>query len=165
MPWHCLDGRQAGNIVWVSQAVIEGEINQNIAWAQTNGVTINPAELLTGEHSGLFYLPQVPTDNPNFVAAVNHLGITATGADASRDPITRLIGTGTHTFPRHPMSLWYNVGTKADEVDEYNWIYNSRANGGSGFCEDNPTIATCIAPLDPATGFDSYIVPTEDAPT
>ena len=160
VPWHCLTDA-AGNVIWVSQAVIESEIKNNIDWANANGVPINPAELLTGEHSGLFYLPQVPTDNPNFVAAVDHLGITATGADASRDPNTRLIGTGTHTFPRHPMSVWFNVGTKAEEVDEYNWIYNSRTQGGSGFCDDNKTIATCIPPLDPATGFDSYIVPTE----
>jgi len=156
-PWHCLTDA-AGNIIWVSQADIDSEINQNVAWANSNGVTINPHELLTGEHSGLLYTPQVPTDNPNFVAAVNELGITATGADASRDPITRLIGTGTHTFPRHPMSLWYNVATKADEVSEYNWLY---APGGSGWCAANPTICTQLpAALDPA-GFDSYIVPTE----
>ena len=64
--WHCLTDAN-GNIIWVTQPVIEGEIQNNINWAQTNGVPINPSELLTGEHSGLFYLPQVPTDNPNFV--------------------------------------------------------------------------------------------------
>ncbi len=42
-------------------------------------------------------------------------------------------------------------------------MYTSRANGGSGYCEDNPATATCIAPLDPATGFTSYIVPTDAA--
>jgi hypothetical protein len=159
VPWECLKDA-AGKIIWVGQDVIESEIQQNIDFANANGVPINPIELLTGEHSGLFSLPQIPTDNPNFVAAVNHLGIKATGADASRDPVTRQVG-GASTFPRHPMPLWFNVSTKADEVDEYNWIYNSRANGGSGFCEDHPTISTCIAPLNPATGFDHHILPTE----
>jgi len=159
LPWTCLTDA-SGSIIWVTKDVIEGEINNNIAWAQANGVPINPTELLTGEHSGLFYLPQVPTDNPNFVAAINELGIKSTGADASRDPDSRAVG-GAMTFPRHPMALWFNVATKAAEVDEYNWIYNTRANGGGGFCEDHPDISTCIAPLDPATGFDSYILPTE----
>jgi hypothetical protein len=57
------------------------------------------------------------------------------------------------------MNIFYNVGKKAEEVDEYNWIYNSKANGGSGICEGNAS-STCIAPLTTA-GFDSYIVPLE----
>jgi hypothetical protein len=62
--------------------------------------------------------------------------------------------------PRHPMNIYYNVATKAEEVDEYNWIYNSRAAGGAGICEGSST-STCIAPLSTSTGFDSYIVPME----
>jgi hypothetical protein len=157
--WDCQRDAD-GNIVWVSQATIEAEIQQNIAFAQANGISINPSELLTGEHSGLFFLPQIPTDNPNFVAAVNHLGIKVTGADASRDPNTRAVG-GASTFPRHPMSLWFNVSSEADEVDEYNYIFGSVADNGSGFCEQHPDIMTCIDPLPTATGFDGYIVPTE----
>jgi quinohemoprotein amine dehydrogenase alpha subunit-like protein len=158
-PWTCTTD-SGGNIVWVDQATIQGEINNNIAWSQANGITINPSEIVTGEHSGLFFLPQEPIDNPNFVAAVNATGLKVLGADASRDFNTRPVGNA-NTSPRYPMSIWYNVDTKAAEVDEYNWIFNSRANGGSGFCDDNPTIATCIPPLDLNTGFDSYIVPLE----
>jgi hypothetical protein len=58
------------------------------------------------------------------------------------------------------MNIYYNAATVSDEVNEYNWVYTSTADGGSGICENNPT-STCIAPLDPATGFASYIVPTE----
>ena len=32
------------------------------------------------------------------------------------------------------------------QVDEYDWIYSSTANGGSGPCENNPS-STCIATL------------------
>ena len=46
-------------------------------------------------------------------------------------------------------------------VDEYNWIYNSRADGGSGICEDNPATTTCIAPLSGPEAFDDYIVPKQ----
>jgi hypothetical protein len=58
------------------------------------------------------------------------------------------------------MDIFYNVDTVAGEVSEYNWIYNSQADGGSGICSQNPQTMTCIPPLDPATGFQSYIVPT-----
>jgi hypothetical protein len=63
--------------------------------------------------------------------------------------------------PRHPLNIFYNVANPNEEVAEYNWIYTSRANGGSGICEDNPATTTCITPLDPATGFSSYIVPKQ----
>ncbi len=59
------------------------------------------------------------------------------------------------------MNVYYNTGTKAEMADEYNWIYTSAADGGSGICENNPT-STCLdEPLDTATGYLSYIVPQE----
>ncbi len=68
---------------------------------------------------------------------------------------------GATTVPRHPVAVYYNVSTVPEEVDEYNWFYNSRANGGSGYCEDNPATATCLtAPLTDAD-FTGYIVPTD----
>jgi hypothetical protein len=66
-----------------------------------------------------------------------------------------------YTVPRHPLNVFFNVATAAEEVDEYNWIYTSRADGGSGICEDNPGTVTCITPIDPATGYASVIVPQE----
>jgi hypothetical protein len=57
------------------------------------------------------------------------------------------------------MNIYYNTGKVAEAVDEYNWIYTSKADGGSGICESNPA-STCITPLG-STGFTSYIVPTE----
>jgi hypothetical protein len=59
------------------------------------------------------------------------------------------------------MNVYYNVGTAAEMADEYNWVYTSRGDGGSGVCEDNPT-STCLdEPLDPATGYAEHIVPQE----
>ena len=65
------------------------------------------------------------------------------------------------------MNIFYNAGTYGDEVSEYNWIYTSAANGGSGICTANPATSTCITPAagrDPAeaqASFDSYIKPIE----
>jgi len=160
IPWRCAtDG--SGNIVWMSQEQIFNEINANIAVANTYGLPINPTEYLSGEHSGLFKTPQQLTDNPNFVAAVSQAGLTTIGADASREPAPRQVGTAM-TAPRHPTILYYNAATVAQEVDEFNWLYSTRANGGSGYCEDNPAVATCVAPLDEA-GFMSTIIPNDAA--
>ena len=160
-PWQCtLDAN--GQIVWETQPNIYNEIENNINLGHTLGLTFDATEYLSGEHSGLFYLPQQPIDNPNFAAALTQAGILHIASDASRDNVARQVGTAV-TIPRHPTALYYNTSTRAQAVDEYNWLYTSRANGGSGYCEDNPATATCIPPLDPATGFTSYIVPTDAA--
>jgi hypothetical protein len=158
-PWRCATDPTTGAIVWVSQQTIQQQISQNVSWARQNGIPINAAELVTGEHSGLASLPQMPTDNPNLAPALSATGVTAIASDASREPAPRTVGPA-RTVPRHPTNIYYNVDTAASEVDEYNWIYTSQADGGSGLCQNNPT-STCIAPLDPATGFASYIVPKE----
>ena len=146
----------------MSQADIYNEIENNIAAGQALGLPFDPTEYLSGEHSGLFLNPQQPVDNPNFGAALTQAGIMHIGSDASREPRQPQVG-GAITVPRHPTALYYNTSTQAAAVDEYNWLYTTRANGGSGYCEDNPATATCIAPLDTATGFTSYIVPTDAA--
>ena len=59
------------------------------------------------------------------------------------------------------MNVFYNASTAASETDEYNWIYNSKANGGSGLCETSGNSTCLSAPLDENTGYTSYIVPLE----
>lgn len=159
IPWRCATD-SAGATSWVPQEVITSQINDNITWGLNKGIRFDPGELVTGEHSGLRILPQQPVDNPFFASALNANGIAVLAADNSRDPSPRQIGNAM-TVPRHPMNLWYNVGTAAEETAEYNWIYTRRADGGSGICEDNPATTTCITPLDVNTGFGSYIVPLE----
>ncbi len=148
VPWQC-------SATFVPQADIRAQIADNVSWAQAKGVSLNRAELVTGEHSGLKSLPQMPSDNPYLAPALAQAGVTIIASDASREPLPRPVGAAT-TVPRHPMNIFYNVATKAEEVDEYNWIYNSVADGGSGICGSQ-----CIPPLSPVTGFDSYIVPIE----
>ncbi|HEX8869665.1 MAG TPA: hypothetical protein VF821_28660, partial [Lentzea sp.] len=158
IPWRCSTDA-AGNTVWVSSATINGEIKNNVSWAKRNGIPVRGGELVAGEHSGTFILPQQPLDNPNFTAALGPNAIKWVGLDASREPNLRAVGAATG-LPRHPINVFYNVAKKVDEVSEYNWLYTSQANGGSGICENNPT-TTCIAPLDRNTGWDTYILPQQ----
>ncbi len=160
-PWQCATD-PAGNIAWVTQQQVYDEITQNITVGTGYGLPFDPTEYLSGEHSGLFRQPQQPVDNPNFGAALTQAGIKVIGADASREPGSRQVGSAL-TIPRHPTSVYYNAATVQQEVDEYNYLYTNRANGGGGYCEDNPATATCIAPLDTTTGYASYIVPTDAA--
>lgn len=159
IPWSCQTDA-SGNVVWVPQSDITSQISSNVNWARSKGFSVNASELVTGEHSGLMTLPQQPADNPNLAPALAAQRVAWTGSDASREPNQRAVGASTLTVPRHPMNVYYNAATVSDEINEYNWIYTSAANGGSGICENNPT-STCISPLDPNTGYTSYIVPTE----
>ncbi|KAA2263262.1 hypothetical protein F0L68_10625 [Solihabitans fulvus] len=160
IPWRCATDPATGQTLYVDQQTISDEISKNVAWAGAHGLPIRSDELVGGEHSGTFILPQQPNDNPNFLAALAQNGIGWLGLDASREKTQRAVGPALGV-PRHPINVFYNVANPAEEVSEYNWIYTSRANGGSGICEDHPDTTTCITPLDPRTGFASYIVPKQ----
>jgi len=144
----------------MSRSEISAQIRDNNNWASLKGLPIDRTELVTGEHSGLKTLPQQPADTPNLAGALADNGVKWIASDNSREPQQRSVG-GALTVPRHPMNVYYNAGTEAEMADEYNWIYTSAADGGSGVCENNPT-STCLPdPLDPATGYDDHIVPQE----
>ncbi|MCX5378741.1 hypothetical protein [Streptomyces sp. NBC_00091] len=160
VPWTCTKNAQ-GAINWMSRAEISAQIRDNNNWAASKGITTDRTELVTGEHSGLKTLPQMAQDNPNLAGALADNGVKWAGSDNSREPAQRAVGAAL-TVPRHPMNVYYNTGTNAEMADEYNWIYTSRADGGSGVCEDNPATSTCLpAPLNTATGYVDYIVPAE----
>ncbi|MGH3388427.1 MAG: hypothetical protein ACRDOO_06065 [Actinomadura sp.] len=159
VPWRCATDA-AGNVRYVSRADLESQISRNLSWARGKGISVSASELVTGEHSGLKILPQQPNDNPNLASALNATGVRWIGSDASRDRLQRPIG-GALTVPRYPMSVFFNTGTRQEMADEYNWIYTSRADGGSGICEDNPATVTCIEPLDTATGYLGHIIPVD----
>ncbi|MGV9266464.1 hypothetical protein ACWDRR_17580 [Kitasatospora sp. NPDC003701] len=160
VPWKCSkDG--AGNTVWVDQATITSQIKNNIDWAAARNLHIDKTELVTGEHSGLLTAPQETSDNPYLAPSLVANGVKWTASDASREPAQRAVGSSVLTVPRYPMNVFYNAGTAKEETDEYNWIYTSVANGGSGVCENNAN-STCLpTPLDVNTGYQSYIVPLE----
>lgn len=158
-PWQCQSDPVTGQVKWYPEGDISREINRNIRWAQRNGVALDRTELVTGEHSGLKSLPQMPADNPNLAGALNQTGISWIASDASREAEQRSIGKAL-TVPRHPMNIYYNTSLTSTAVDEYNWVYTSAADGGSGICETDRR-STCIEPLDVSSGFADYIVPIE----
>ncbi|MFJ3622049.1 hypothetical protein ACIPSH_28430 [Streptomyces iakyrus] len=160
VPWKCATDAD-GSTRWMSRNDISDEIATNRVWGERAGLPLVNDELVTGEHSGMKVLPQQPEDNPNLALALGDNDIAWLGSDNSREPDQRRVGPAT-TVPRYPMNVFYNAGRAAEQVDEYNWIYTSRAQGGSGICEDNPATTTCLAaPLDAATGYPDHIVPLE----
>ncbi|MFD5226950.1 hypothetical protein ACFWJ5_00100 [Streptomyces qaidamensis] len=159
VPWSCAKNAD-GSTKYMSRAEIAAQIRDNHNWAVNKGLPVDRTELVTGEHSGLKTLPQQPDDNPNLAGALADTGVKWIASDNSREPEQRPVGNAL-TVPRHPMNVYYNVGTAAEMADEYNWVYTSRGDGGSGVCENNPT-STCLdEPLDPATGYAEHIVPQE----
>ncbi len=157
-PWQCVTD-SGGNTEYVDLDTIQGEIENNVQWAAQNGIPMSTTEFAPGEYSGLRILPQQPDDNPNLVNAIDQDGIQWVAMDASREPAMRPIGTALG-LPRHPIDVFYNVASKADETSEYNWIYDSTADGGSGVCQTSG-VSTCIGPLSLKTGWASYILPTQ----
>ncbi|MFG2641456.1 hypothetical protein ACGFYP_10870 [Streptomyces sp. NPDC048370] len=159
VPWQCAKNT-AGATQWTSRSVIGAQIRDNHNWAVAKGISVDRTELVTGEHSGLKTSPQQPVDNPNLAGALSDNGVKWIASDNSREPQQRTVGAA-KTVPRHPMNVYYNVGTAAEMADEYNWVYTSRADGGSGICESNAA-STCLpAPLDTATGYAGHIAPQE----
>ncbi|MCR6711828.1 MAG: Ig-like domain repeat protein [Demequina sp.] len=180
--WHCatpgetgpyydedlaVDGVDVNGTMWLSYDRIFAEITQNQQWATAHGLTnFDSHALVTGEHSGLKSGTEQTIDNPFLAQALLDAGITYTGSDASREADSRFVegSTTTKTLPRHPMNIFYNAGTYADEVDEYNWIYTDTPTG-SGICHSDTS--TCITPLDNGNAsqseasFKNYIVPIE----
>jgi len=98
---------------------IEGQIGLDVAFAQANGlVNYTPSAVVTGEHSGL--------ESPNMPAALAGVGITTFGSDASRQPNTYALGSGTNVAnaaPRYPSNIYYNASNWPNELSEYNTLY------------------------------------------
>ena len=102
------------NLDAASTTTISDEILNNVSWAQSKGIPLDPKELVTGEHSGL--------NNPSMPAALAARGVRWIASDNSRESAQRSIGPAT-TVPRYPTNVYYNVGTQAEQLDEYNYIY------------------------------------------
>jgi hypothetical protein len=155
VPWKCV--RSGGQIVWASRSLIDSQIQDNLAWARAHGIPVVPGVIATGEYSGLRIAPQQRADNPNLVAALGPDHEQWIAMDASREPQMRPVGAALGV-PRHPIDVGYDVDTVADEINEYNWLHTSKADGGSGMCAGSTTTA-CIKPLNPKTGWTSSILP------
>ena len=77
---------------------------------------MNPAELVTGGHTGL--------SNQAMPTALSRAGVTRIAGDASVNPAARMLGQAI-VVPRHPAPIYYNVGTNTEQLDEFNWIYRN----------------------------------------
>jgi hypothetical protein len=103
------------------------------------------------------------TQNPGYVPALTAAGITTVASDASKpypnppakglplaegDPTNFPKGAGfpvspsIQAVPRYPSNVYYNVANRADQLDEYNWIYTAPPLGG---CVPIPQVTTCNA--------------------
>ncbi|HXW33222.1 MAG TPA: putative Ig domain-containing protein [Acidimicrobiales bacterium] len=103
--------------------------------------------------------------NPYFVPALQAVGITTVGADASKpypDPPDNQFGIGaaysgpeypagtpfvdgtSEVVPRKPVNVYYNASTEAQEVDEYNTLYLPPSLGGT--CEPSAETTCETAP-------------------
>jgi hypothetical protein len=101
--------------------------------------------------------------NPYFIPALEAVGITDVGDDASKsypNPPTAEFGIGKayvgpeyqagETFlegkaqvvPRHPINIYYNASTEAQEVDEYNTLYLPPSLGGECVASSTTTCET-----------------------
>ena len=104
--------------------------------------------------------------NPYFIPALKAVGITDVGADASKgypDAPEALFGIGANysglefqpgeTFvdgtaqvvPRHPINIYYNASTEAQELDEYNTLYEPPSLGGECIPSSTTTCETAPA--------------------
>jgi hypothetical protein len=93
--------------------------------------------------------------NPVFIPALEGVGIKFFGSDASKPyPNPAIAGSTAEAYPagstfidgparaipRYPTNIYYNVSTEAQELDEYNTLYTSEADGGK--CKESST-TTC----------------------
>jgi len=119
------------NLDAVDEATIVAEIQDNIDFASRYRIPIDASELVTGEHSGLH-------NEPAISAALAATGITWIASDNSREPAQYPIGSAL-TMPRHPSNVYYNVGTEAELLDEYNYIYFENCDPANP-----PPLTTCL---------------------
>jgi hypothetical protein len=156
VPWKCVTS--GGRIQWAANtSLINSQIFKNFAWARKNRIPYEPGVLATGDYSGLKLLPQQPVDNPYLDAAMGPDHIHWVVMDATLDPGMRQVGAALGV-PRHPIDIGADVDTVAEEISEFNWYNDSKADGGSGICRGSKVTA-CLKPLNPKTGFTSFIVP------
>ena len=154
-PWQCV--RSGGQIQWAANLdLVNSQIEDNFAWATQNGIPYERGVVASGEYSGLRLLPQQPVDSPYLVQAMSTDHITWIAMDASREPAMRPVGVA-FGVPRIPIDIGEDAQSVAEEVSEFNWYNDSKADGGSGTCQGSK-VTQCLTPLTTA-GWTSVIVP------
>jgi len=126
-------------------------------WVYTDtGSAGTPGNPPTGNGATLTAYPQ----NPALIPALTTAGTRTIATDTSKSypsPVTKSPVTAedptnfapgatfadgpAQTVPRYPTNLYYNVANRADQLDEYNWIYVTPAGGGN--CQPIAGVTTC----------------------
>jgi hypothetical protein len=148
----------AGQVAWISPTTIRDAISKNLAFATSSQLQLDASELITGDHTGLRRPGSDAGDNPNLLSVLGELKVAWVGVNASAERDQRVLIGETRTVPRYPTNLFYNVATKVEEAQVYNWVYTSRLDGGSGVCDPR---GNCLKRIDLGTGFDTVIAPRE----
>ncbi len=157
-PWKCVTS--GGHLVWAAgTSFINTQFLENFAWAKQNGIPVERDAVAPGEYTGLRILPQQPVDNPYMDAVMGPDHIKWVAMDASREPNMRPVGAALGV-PRHPIDVGEDVDTVAEEVSEFNWYNDSKADGGGGFCQGSK-VTQCLKPLSLKTGWTSFILPSQ----
>jgi hypothetical protein len=131
----------------------------NVTYNDTGAVAPGSAAPPTSNGAALAPYPQ----NAAFIPAMTSAGIKTIASDASKEypnpPTSATSAEGTAgnfakgtifqdgptlAVPRYPSNVYYNVANRADQLDEYNWIYTSPSTGG---CVAIPNVTTCNAAL------------------
>jgi len=105
------------------------EILQNIEFAAAHDIPIDPEELITGRHSGIF--------NPAVHVVLEEFGIEWVAAKLSNVPEPTPAGPAT-VVPRYASSLYYNIGTVAELVDQFNYITYENCDPTRRQCRSQP---------------------------
>ena len=108
---------------------VRTEISLNTEFAAAHGIPIDATELVTGRHSGL--------SNPAVHSVFGELGIQWVAADRSTIPQPIAVGPAT-TVPRYGSSLYYNIGTTAEMLDQFNYITYENCNPTRRQCRTSP---------------------------
>ena len=116
----------------VDPETLRAEIRRNVEFARAAGLKVDETELVTGNHSGL--------GNVELPAALADTRVRWIAADNSRDPVQRTIGPA-RTVPRHPTNMYFNVCTRATQLDEYHHLFMARMG-----CESPGATRTRLAP-------------------
>lgn len=148
----------SGATEWPPYQIVQAAITKNIEFAARAGIRIDPTELITAGYTGLARPPSDPSDNPDLVRVLSDLRIGWVATDGVREREQRALGADARSVPRYSTNVFPNAATKAEEIAQYNWIYASSADGGSGTCEAN---GTCIPAAPAGTGYESTILPRE----
>lgn len=145
---------------WFANPISNKLVTNGGAQEQTFTDTGAPGTASTGPPVDNEAVESAYPQNPNLTPAFTGVGIQYFGSDASKPyPNASIAGSTTPVYPngstfpdgtanaipRYPTNIYYNVSTETEEVDEYNTLYTSVAEGGKCVASSTNTCETTKA--------------------